>query len=143
VIELKICEVARGVNKIKTLKDRPLTSFLDNYLIDRRTFETRFITVDHEREATNFGIYTYMVKTKFFLQKKIVFHLKLENNALTCAENLNYPNKQIRIIFDQLFDVFSKQRTRKLQFIVQDNNTHFMSIVIIVSCKHVCYYTNP
>lgn len=49
------------VNKIKTLKDRPLTSFL-TIMIDRRTFETRFITVDHERDATNFQIYTYTVR---------------------------------------------------------------------------------
>lgn len=31
-------------------------------MIDRRTSETRFITVDHEREATNFEIYTYTMR---------------------------------------------------------------------------------
>jgi len=101
----------RDVNKIKTLKDQPLTSFLDDYLIDRRTFETRFITVDHERMKPQTLEFTHIWrKLNSFYKRKIVFHL--ENNALTCAENLNYPNKQIRIIFDQLFDVFSKAHVK-------------------------------
>lgn len=60
MIELKKVEL-RDVNEIKTLKDRPLTSSL-TIMIDRHTSETRFITVDHEREATNFEIYTYTTR---------------------------------------------------------------------------------
>lgn len=68
----------RDVNKIQTLEDRPLTSSL-TIMIDRRTSETRFITVDPGRWSHKlWNLYMYDVKTKtLFGVRKIIFTLKL------------------------------------------------------------------